>query len=101
MKQKKQETGNILRFLYGLVLIAVLWLTLGSVESKAAETYIATGSNMASAPEIAIGESYYTTVNNSKGFVSFVTPPNGGYVTVYVINISIRGDNYPYLKIFT
>ncbi len=101
MKQKKQETGNNLKFLYGLVLVAVLWLTLGSVESKAAETYIATGSNMASAPEIAIGESYYTTVNNSKGFVSFVTPPNGGYVTVYVKNISIRGDNYPYLKTFT
>lgn len=80
------------------VLLFGLWLMLGSEDIRAAEEYMETGTSMLGSPQINIGQTYYTTISSRKGYVSFVTPAEGGYVTVYCKNVSIRNENYPALK---
>lgn len=97
MKQMKR----MMNFVCGCFLLLVLGLFVGSTCSNAAETPIAPSTEMGSAPEIAIGSSYYATMNEYSGYVSFVTPAEGGYVTVYYKNISIPGSASAYVKTAT
>lgn len=98
---EKKKSRNMLKLLYSLILLAVLWLAIGNVESKAAEVPIAPSGDMASAPQIAIGTSYYATMNNYSGYVSFVTPAENGYIQIYYKNISISDGATAYIKTVT
>lgn len=90
-----------LKLFAGMVLLIGLWMTAGSVISKAADVPIAPSADMNTAPEIAIGTSYYATMNNTTGYVSFVVPPQVGYIQVYYKNISIDTWAYMYVKTVT
>lgn len=79
-----------------MLLFAVMFLGgfsawLGADTARAAETQITPGSTMETAPQIELGNNYYSVLNNSAGYVKFTTPADGGYVTVYYKNISVDG----------
>jgi uncharacterized protein YjdB len=96
-----KKKGKILGFLWGVFMLLTLGLVAGNNTGKAAEVQITPNANMSSAPELTIGTTYYATMNNYSGYVSFVTPSDGGYVTVYYKNISISDYPVCYVKTAT
>ena len=87
--------------IFSMLLVLCAAMVMNNKKADAAETLVAPSASMATAPEIQVGATYYATMNNEVGYVSFVTPAQGGYVTVYFKNISMDSWSNAYVKTFT
>lgn len=79
-----------------IVMICILFaisgviMIFGNNNVKAAEVQAFPSTEMSTAPEIAVGTSYYAKLPEGEiSYVSFVTPPETGYVTVTIKNITV------------